>query len=191
MKNLFSSSLLILMALITMSNHKCPKSKGHTIVVALKSVAQSVNANATKAGETFEKTYTFKSGEEFQKRFGVSSSAIMSFTVESFSVAFSQERCSDLASYSVIAQFPKLKPITKSNTCTFPSFNGKPALVGFKRFNTQDPLAISVLDTNFALSIKNNEDIVITFKMVAAKDIPAGFGVSAELQANIEYDVEE
>jgi hypothetical protein len=186
MKNIIASGVLILLALMTMSTHKC--NKNHIIKVDLKTVAESVNANATKAGETFEKTYTFKAGDEFKRKFGISPDAIMKFSVESFAVSFSQERCNDLASYSVVAQFPQLKPITVTNKCTFPSFNGSPAIIGFKRFNTQDPLYISVLDTDFALSIRQNKDIVITFKMVAHKDIPAGFGVVAALQATIEYD---
>jgi hypothetical protein len=74
---------------------------------------------------------------------------------------------------------------------TFPDFNGKPAVVGFKRFNTQDTRAIKVLDTNFASYIKAGKDIIVTVKMVAAKDLPAGFGLKAEIQASVEYAVSE
>jgi hypothetical protein len=191
MKNLFSSSILILCAVLTMSNHQCSKTSEHTVGVSLTTIAEVINGNATKAGEVFEKTYTFKTGEEFQKKFGVSPADITTFSVESFNISFNEERCKDLESYTVDAQFAQIATITVSNTCTLPSFNGKPAIIGFKRFNTQDTRAIKILDTNFASYIKANKDIVIKVKMVAAKDLPAGFGLKAELQARIEYAVSE
>jgi hypothetical protein len=192
MKNIFSSSILILCAILTMSNHKCSKTSGHGITVSLTTNSQVVNPNVTKAGTAFEQSYTFKTGEEFQKKFGVSSGDITTFSFESFSIAFTdQARCADLESYTVEAQFAQIATISTSNTCTLPNFNGKPAIISFKRFNTQDTRAIKVLDTNFASYIKAGKDIVITVKMVAAKDLPAGFGLKAELQASIEYAVSE
>jgi hypothetical protein len=191
MKNIFSASLLIVCAFITMSNHQCSKTKGHAVTVSLTTANQIVNANVTKAGSAFEQSYTFKTGEEFQKKYGVSSGDITTFSIESFGIFFTDQRCADLASYTVEAQFAQVVSISKSNTCTLPDFNGKPAIIGFKRFNAQDTRAIKVLDTNFASYLKAGKDIVITIKVVAAKDLPAGFGLKAELQASIEYAVSE
>jgi hypothetical protein len=191
MKNLFSFKFVLFCTLLAVSNYQCTKSTDRSVGVDLTTVASIVSSNVTKAGSTFEQTYTFKTGAEFQKRFGVPVSDITTFSVESFSVVFSDQRCNDLESYTVEAQFSQITSISKSNTCTFPDFNGKPTVIGFKRFDARDTRAIKVLDTNFASYLKAGKDIIITFKMVAAKDLPAGFGLKAELQAKIEYAVSE
>jgi hypothetical protein len=170
-----------------MSNHQCSKTKEHAVAVALTSTAQVVNTNITKAGTAFEQVYTMKMSADFEQKFGVSPKDILNFSVESFSICFTDQRCSDLESYKVEAIFAPVSTIATSNTCTLPNFNGKPAIIGFKRFNTQDTRAIKILDTNFASYIKAGNDIIIKVKMVAAKDLPAGFGLKAELQSSIEY----
>jgi hypothetical protein len=191
MKNLFSFKLLIFCTLVAVSNYQCAKSTDRSVAVNLTTIAQIGNSNVTKAGSKIEQTYTFKTGADFQKKFGVSSNDITTFSIESFSIAFGDQRCSDLESYTVDVNFSQVTSIDKSNTCTFPDFNGKPTIIGFKRFDARDTRAIKVLDTNFASYLKAGKDITITVKMVAAKDLPAGFGLKGELQAKIEYAVSE
>jgi hypothetical protein len=137
---------------------------------------QSLNANATKKGESFTKTYTLKIDSLFKDKFGFTDlSKLDRVNVNSFKVEFDQANCVKLDNYLVEANFPVFGKLTNSD-CNLATDFGQSTAFGK-----------SVKGTDFSKAIKNGESITVTFTMTAKEDIPAGVGVTINTEVYIQF----
>jgi hypothetical protein len=173
MKNLLKIGVFALYALCMMLDVSCISGQ---IKQSSKTVTQSLNANATKKGESYTKTYTLKLDSLFKTQTGITDlSKLTEFYVNSFEVEFDQANCAKLESYLVEANFPVFGKLTNSD-CKLATDFGESTAFGK-----------AVKNTNLAEAIKNGESITVTFTMKAKEDIPAGVGVTINTEVYIQF----
>jgi hypothetical protein len=152
-------------------------SKGLTIQLDAK--AEAVNANPTKAGEVFSKTYSFNLLTEFKTRYNIDPADLTELNINSLVVNFNQANCLKLKSFVVTANFPGAGAISSSDCSLATTIDISPT--------STDPRAKPILLTNFAPDIIAGKSIVITFQMEARDAIESGVGVSATLSTRAVY----
>lgn len=142
--------------------------------------AETVNANPTKAGAIFSKTYSFDLSKEFKTRYNIDPSELEEFYVNTCVATFNQSNCLKLKSYSLVATFPEIGSKTSSNDCS------SATILSITPSNS-DAFSKAALSTNFAPAIKAGKPITVTFSMEAKEDIPGGFGAGAILSTRAIY----
>jgi hypothetical protein len=142
--------------------------------------AETVNANPTKAGEVFSKTYSFDLAKEFKSRYNIDPSDLEEFYVNTCVATFNQSNCLKLKSYSLVANFPEIGSKTSSNDCST-------ATIMSITPSNSDAFSKAATTTNFAPAIKAGKAITVTFNMEAKADIVGGFGAGVVLSTRAIY----
>jgi hypothetical protein len=169
--------LMPLLAPTCVRSDEFDPAKGIAIQMDVKT--ESINANATKAGEKFSKTVTLNLGEEFKSRYNIDPSALTELNVDLLTVTFDLANCLKLNSFRVSATFPGIGTVTENNCATANSFKIGPG--------STYPLNKAIISANFAPAIIAGQAITVTFDMEAREVIEAGSRVSATLSTRAIY----
>ena len=173
MKNLLKISVFALYALCMMLDVSCvPQDVRPPILITYKTATRSVNANPTKANETFTKTYAVKLDSLFEAAArGIDINSLAGVFVADFTVSFNGDNCRKLESYSVEVDIPDIGKNTNTD-CT--------KATDFTSLDTN--FGKEILGKDFLPAIKAGKSITVNFSMKAKEDLPAGEGVTISME---------
>jgi hypothetical protein len=161
------------------------------IVVQLDVQAELFASNASKLGETFEKSYTYDLRAEFKNRYNIDLDTVEAesfiFKITELDATFDQDRCKDI-DYTITTDVPIIGTKAFSNLCDGTLIGGKPAAL---RLNATTaavlPYGKLLLDTNFGPAILKGGKLIVTFKMKPKVDFATGLGGSVYLYSTATF----
>lgn len=186
MKNVLKTLVPVLIVVVFFSCRSEEFDPKSGLMIQLDIQQDIINSNATKANETFEKTYSFSLRDTFKKRYNIDPEKLDSFFVNALVVTFNQDRCKQLQTYEVSTEVPVLGSYTVKDICDLSLISGSPAIIAFTA-NSPLPFAQQVLKTNFADAVKKGQLFTIKFQATAKEDFANGFGVSITLATRANY----